>query len=174
MNEISAESGTERPQSTLGTLLMVTAVVVVLIGLVTVATRNYGELLDTVMDHPAIYAIGCAFLALTGFTIMLVNVALNRVASLWSAGLLLSGIAFAAANAAIFIVMILVNAFAIFEPIYINAIVLIAPTLMIIASMIVAGVYKKINWLGVLGFVLWTWSVGLAHLWIIAAASASV
>ena len=86
----------------------------------------------------------------------------------------MAGIAYAVANIGVFAVTILVERWAIFELAYIISVVFVGPALMIVALMIVAGFYKRLGWLGALGFAIWIGWVGFAHLWIIAQARASV
>ena len=66
------------------------------------------------------------------------------------------------------------DAFKIFELAYILSVGLVGPALMITALVAVARVHKQLGRLSIVGFAIWVGCVGFAHLWVIAAASASV
>jgi hypothetical protein len=105
---------------------------------------------------------------------MVVDIVLGRVRRIWSTGLLLAGIGYAAANIGAFVVTMSLDAFAIFDLSYVIVAVFGGPGALIIASFIIAGVFKRLHWLGLLGFAIWIGCVGFAHMWVIAEASASV
>jgi hypothetical protein len=119
---------------------------------------------------------GTAFccLATSGIFLMAVDIVLGRASRGWAAGLLLAGICYAVGNIGVFLVTMSFDAFAIFHVGYIIPAGFGGPGLMIIASITVAEIYKKLHWIGVLGFAIWIGCVGFAHLWIIAQCSASV
>jgi hypothetical protein len=105
---------------------------------------------------------------------MLVGIARSNSPRIQSASLLLAGVVYAAANVGMFVVMVSVDAFKIFNLAYIVSVGFAGPALMIIALVVAARVYKQLGWLSLAGFAVWIGCVGFAHLWVIAAASASV
>ena len=133
----------------------------------------YG-LLDAPMGAPGYFAIGWVILALISLSMMVVDLARDKARRAGSAGLLVAAIAFAAANIGVFIVSISLDAFAIFDLVYILSVGIVAPALMMIAFVIFARIYKWPGWLSTLGFAVWIGCVAFAHLFVIAAASASV
>ena len=74
----------------------------------------------------------------------------------------------------LFILTISVDAFAIFHLTYILSAGFVGPAFMIVVSILLARVSKQRGWLSVAGFAIWVGCAGFAHLWVIAAASASV
>ena len=131
-------------------------------------------LLDAAMAAPAFTAIGWLCLSLTGICMIVVDVARSNKQRGWSVGLLLAGIGYAAANVGLFTITISADAFAIFDYTYMISIALVGPALMIIASVFIAISYKKLSWLSISGFAIWIGCVGFAHLFVVAAVSASV
>jgi hypothetical protein len=131
-------------------------------------------LLEVVTNPFGLSAIGCVFLALFSLGMMVVGVARSNAPRIWSAGLPLGGVAYAAANVGVFAATVSVDAFKIFELAYILSVGLVGPAVMITALVAVARVQKQLGWFSILGFVNWVACVGFAHLWVIAAASASV
>ena len=131
-------------------------------------------LLDVVTDSFAYSAIACVSLAIIGLGLMVSGIVRSNTPRAWSIGLLLVGVAYAAANIGVFVLTISVDAFVVFDLAYILSAALVGPALMMIGLILVARVYKQPGWLCVAGFVIWTGCVGFAHLWVIAAASASV
>jgi len=113
-------------------------------------------------------------LATSGIFMMAFDIVLGRVSRTWATGLLLAGICYAAANMGVFLVTMSHDAFAIFDLAYIIPAAFGGPGLMILVSILVAGVSKRLHWFGVLGFATWIGCVGFAHLWVIAQCSASV
>ena len=105
---------------------------------------------------------------------MVVDIVLGRVHRVGAACLLVAGIGYAAVSIGTFLVTMSLDALAIFHVSYIIPAVFVGPGVMIVTSIVVALVSKRIHWLAVLGFVLWIGCVGFAHLWVIAEASASV
>ena len=133
------------------------------------------DVLLEVMTNPfGLSAIGCLLFALIGFFIMLVGIARSNSPRIHSSSLLLAGVVYAAANFGMFVVMVSVDAFKIFNLAYIVSVGFAGPALMIIALVVAARVYKQLGWLSLAGFAVWIGCVGFAHLWVIAAASASV
>ena len=133
------------------------------------------DVLLEVMTNPfGLSAIGCLLFALIGFFMMLVGIARSNSPRIQSASLLLAGVVYAAANVGMFVVMVSVDAFKIFNLAYIVSVGFAGPALMIIALVVAARVYKQLGWLSLAGFAVWIGCVGFAHLWVIAAASASV
>jgi len=158
VNDFSSVSRRARIQFSLRSLLLITAGVSVFFGLIAGAW----------------YMSVFWYLATSGICMMAVDIVLARSRRVWAFGLLLAGIGYVAANIGVFMVTMSLDAFAIFDLAYIISAVFVGPTLMIVASIIVAGVYKRLHWLGVLGFAIWIGCVGVAHLWVIAQCSASV
>ena len=133
------------------------------------------DVLLEVMTNPfGLSAIGCLLFALISFSMMLVGIARSSSPRIQSASLLLAGVVYAAANVGMFVVMVSVDAFKIFNLAYIVSVGFAGPALMIIALVVAARVYKQLGWLSLAGFAVWIGCVGFAHLWVIAAASASV
>lgn len=131
-------------------------------------------LLEVVTDPFGFSAISCVCLALISFFMMLAGIARSNAPRIWSAGLLLAGVVYTAVNIGMFVVMVSVDPFKIFELAYILSVGLVGPAVMIIALVVVARFYKELSWLSIVGFAVWIGCVGFAHLWAIAAASASV
>ena len=126
------------------------------------------------MDVAGLWAAGCGLLLLAGLGMMIVNIAFGHAGYLWPSGLLGAAFAYAAAHMAVFIGTLLADSFAIFADVYLIAVVLVAPAMMLVALVIVVGFVKRLGWLGTLGFCVWVEGIALAHLWIIAAAAQSV
>ncbi len=130
--------------------------------------------LDILMRDPAVFAIGWLILALTGLSLMIVDIVRGEGRREWSIGLLLAGTAYVAVNVGVFMMTIRADAFAIFELAYIYAVFLVGPALMLVALLVVARRYRRLGRLGMSGFAAWIVTVALAHLFVIAAVSASV
>lgn len=88
--------------------------------------------------------------------------------------LLLVGILYAAASVGVFAVTMSIDNFAIFNRAYSISAAFVAPTLFMIASIILAVSHKSLDWSGVAGFCIWVGTVGYAHLWVIAQCALSV
>lgn len=131
-------------------------------------------LLEVVTDPFGFSAIGCVCLALIGLGMMVVGAARSNAPRTWPVGLPLAGVAYAAANIGAFIVTVSVDAFEIFKLAYIVSFGVVGPALMITALVAVVRTHKQLNRLSIVGFAIWVGCVGFAHLWVIAAASASV
>jgi hypothetical protein len=95
----------------------------------------------------------------------------RRLASIFG---LLAGLGYAVLNIGAFVITLALDRFAIFEPAYVRSASLVAPALAMAAVILLALLRRWSGWLGLLGCVAWIGSVGLAHLWVIAQASASV
>ena len=126
------------------------------------------------MSAPVISAIACIGLALVSLYLMISEIRRGRDSRIWSAGLLLVALAYAAANAGVFIATVSADAFDIFELRYILSIAIFGPALMMIALVIVNRIYRQLSRRSITGFVIWILCVAVAHLYVIAAASASV
>ena len=163
------------PQFSMRWLLLVTtgAVSYVAVTLAIVVGAGW-PLIERVMDEPAFLAIGCAIAVLTGFCLMVVNVALGRRGYLWPTVLLLVAILFALANAVAFVGTLVIDAFIIFDPPYMVAAVVGGPAVMLLTLVIVTGFVRHLDWPGIVGYFLWIAGAGFAHLWIIAAAASSI
>ena len=136
--------------------------------------RMISALLEVMTNPFGFSAIGCICLALISFGMMVVGVVRSNAPRIWSAGLPLAGIVYATVNIGVFIMMVSVDAFNIFELTYILSVGLVGPALMITALVAVARVRRQLSWFSIVGFAIWVGCVGFAHLWVIAAASASV
>ena len=163
----------DRPQFSLRSLLLIMSGVGVYIALAAAAVRNHGELLDVLMDSPALYAIAFLCPGVAGICMLVLNITYGRDGNVWSIGLLVAGIVFAAANFCVFVGTLVVDRSAIFDRTYLTSVVFVGPAAMF-AMTIVIGFFRRLGWLGVLGLVTCIASIGFAHLWIIAAASASI
>ncbi len=102
------------------------------------------------------------------------EIVLGRISRLWAGVLVTIGFVYAAANVAVFLVTISRDAFAIFDLSYIVAVVFVFPAIVILGSIVAAVASKRFDWLGTVGFSMWTGCVAFAHLWVIAQCSASV
>ena len=89
-------------------------------------------------------------------------------------GAMVVGLAYAAANVGMFVVTASADAFDIFELHYIAGVAAIGPALMIVALIVFNRVYRPLSRRSMTGFVIWLLSVAFVHLYVIAAASASV
>ena len=131
-------------------------------------------LLEVVASPFGFSAITCVSLALVGLGMMVVGVARSNAPRTWSAGLPLAGVVYATINIGVFVVTISADAFKIFELAYILSVGVVGPALMITALVAVARAHKQLGWLSIVGSAIWVGCVGLAHLWVIAVASAGV
>ena len=154
-------------------LLLIMIVVGIYVALAKAAVENHGELLDSITDGAGVYGVVCLLVATGGLCLMVGNIALCRNVR-WSALLLVVAFCYAAGNVCVLGATLVADAFAIFSRPYMVFAVFVGPAMMTVAVLIVTGFYKRLAWLGVVGFVTWICCVGFAHLWIIAAASASV
>ncbi|WDI42160.1 hypothetical protein [Bremerella sp. P1] len=139
-----------------------------------VVVHHHGKLLDVVTDWAGIFALGCGLLAVAGLTMMVVDLAHGRFGYLWPTVVLSAALIYAPANVVLFIATLMVDRFAVFGEPYLVSAVLLAPAVMLFALVIVAGFLSRLGWFTLLGFIIWIESVALAHLWVIAAASASI
>ena len=110
-------------------------------------------LLDVVTDSFGYSAIACVSLAIIGLGLMVSGVVRSNASHAWSIGLLVVGVAYAAANIGVFVLTISVDAFAVFDLAYILSAALVGPALMMIGLILVARVSKRPGWLCVAGFV---------------------
>lgn len=131
-------------------------------------------LLEVVTSPFGLSAVGCVCLGLISFSMMLVGIARSNAPHIRSAGLVLAGILYAALNIGLFVFMVSVDSFKIFELAYILSVGFVAPALMIITLVVVARIYKQLGWLSIVGCAIWIGCVSFSHLWLIAAASAGV
>lgn len=131
-------------------------------------------LLEVVTDPFGLSAVSCLILGLVSVSMMLVGIARNKAPRIQSAGLLLAGITYAALNVGLFVLMLTVDTFAIFELPYILAVGFVAPALMIFLLAVLARRYTQFDRLSIVGLAIWIACMGFAHLWFIAAASAGV
>jgi hypothetical protein len=174
MNEHSSEYRHGRPQFSLRSLLLFTIGVAVYVPIAMAVVRHHGKLLDVVMDWAGIFVLGCGLLAVAGLAMMVVDVALGRRGHRWPIVVLSVALIYAPANVFAFIATLLVNRSFVFDDVYFVLAVLVGPTMMLVALAIFAGRFRRLGWLTLLGFAMWIQSVAFAHLWIIAAASASI
>jgi hypothetical protein len=131
-------------------------------------------LLEVMTDPFGYSAIACACLALTGFCMMVVGIVRNDARRTPPTGLLLAGLAYAAANVGAFVLTISLDSFAIFHLAYLISVGFLGPALMVIALIFVARAYRQLSRLSLIGYASSIVSVAFAHLWAIAAAAASV
>jgi len=120
------------------------------------------------------YALVLLSSAALALGILLLQVVLRRDRRSWAVGVLLAALGYAAVNVGAFALTISLDRFAIFQLAYVFSAVLVGPALAAGALIVLAATSRQISPLGLLGFALWVGSVGLAHLWVIAQASASV
>ena len=131
-------------------------------------------ILGEIMNVPVIIALACVCLALIGLYLMAAEFALGQTSRIWSGGLLLVALAYAAANAGVFVATVSRDAFDIFELPYVISIAFVGPALTMLALVIISRMYERPGRRSVTGFVIWVLCVAVAHLYVIAAASASV
>lgn len=120
------------------------------------------------------YLVAFCYLATSSLCMMGADIIIGRVRRVWAAGLLLVGIGYAVGNFAVFTVTISRDPSAIFDGTYMIHAVFVTPGLMIIASVIVFAVSKKLDWFSILGFTLWIGCVAFANQWAILECAASV
>ena len=168
-----SQSAEDRPRSGQPSLWLSTASVGVYIALAAVAIQNHPRVLDVLMDSLGLFAAVWGFLAIGGLLSMANPISHGGVGRTWTIALLLAGVLYAAVNVGYFVVALATDEFDIFDRAYAIR-VLAGAALMMIASVLAASATRRFDRLGVLGFVLWIASVGLAHLLVVAAASASV
>ena len=135
---------------------------------------NEWNVLSIIIDLDGYSLLGCGVLALGAFAMMVVNIARASTGYFWPAGLLVAALAFAAINVAVFMATMVVDAFAIFESAYMTSVALVGPGVTLLALSISVAFFNRLGWMGIFGFLIWIACVAYAHLWIIAAASASV
>ena len=169
MNDNSSDRSKTFPQFSLRAMLLVMAGLCVFAALF-VAVLPYLKH----VNGETWFAIGCLLGAAIGCCLMVASIAFAPGRRLWATGLLSSALLYAVANIAVFAVTMSIDAFAIFHLAYIVPAGFIGPALAIAAMAFAAVTTKKLQWMGVAGFVVWTVSMGLAHLWVIAMCSASV
>lgn len=174
VNDFSSESRRERPQLRLRSLLLIAVGVAVYVSIARAVVLHHGTLLDVMTDWAEFSAFGCGVLAIIGLAMMVVDVAVGRRGHHWPIVVLLGALIYAPANLFAFIATLLVDRSAVFDDVYLVLAVLVAPAMMLVALVIFAGFFRQLEWLSLLGFTNWIESVAFAHLWIIAAASASI
>ncbi|MEM7363236.1 MAG: hypothetical protein AAF525_04385 [Pseudomonadota bacterium] len=125
------------------------------------------------MVDSAFAAVACVLLAITGLCLLIVSAIRTSDQRVFAISLLVAGILFAAFNVIVFVAVVSVDAFTLFEPFYIIPIAL-APMLAIAFAMVAAHRSTSQHRLSLTGFVLWSGCVGFAHLFAIAAVSAGV
>ena len=126
------------------------------------------------MNAMGLSAIACTGLALLSFCMMVIGIVRDNQRRKESIRLLMAGILYAAVNITVLAVTLYLDSFAIFETAYIIAVAFVGPALMVAALVFFARARKRLRWLSTAGFTVWTVCIAFAHLWIIAAASASV
>lgn len=92
----------------------------------------------------------------------------------WATGLLGAAFLYLAVNIGMLVATFRADPFAIFEPLYLIAVVLVLPAVGLGTLLVVGRRSRRISWLGGMGIALWIVSVSFAHLWAVAQASASV
>jgi hypothetical protein len=119
---------------------------------------------------------GLAILALgaVAMGMLVADIVLRAERRLAAIFLLLVGLGYAVLNIGAFVITLALDRFAIFEPAYVRSVVLVAPALAMGAVILLALLRRWSGWRGLLGCVASIGTAGLAHLWVIAQASASV
>jgi hypothetical protein len=120
------------------------------------------------------WVAACLVVGLAGLSLMGVEFLRRPDRRKWSTAVLLAGLAYAVANAGVFLSTLSVDPFAIFDPNYLSFIAGIVPALVIGTLLVVASRRGEPGWRAPLGFGIWVGAVAFGHLWMIAAASASV
>ena len=174
MNDHSPEHTRDRPQFSLRSLLLIAVGAAVYVAIAMAVVRHRGRLLDIVADAAGIFALGCGLLAFAGFGMMVASLVRSRGEYLWPTVVLVAAIIYAPANLVLFIATLLVDRSAIFDDVYLISAVLVGPAIMLVVLVSFAGFFRRVGWLGLLGFTMWIESVAFAHLWVIAAAAASI
>ena len=174
LNDFSSENTNEKFQFSLRSLILFALGVGVYVAIAMATVRNHGKLLDIVTDWAAIVALGCLLFASAGFTMMIVSIIRDKSRSRWPTIAISTAVLYAPANVAWFIATLLLDRSAVFDDAYLLVAVLVAPAVMLIAIGILAGFSRELDWLILLGYPVWIVSVAAAHLWIIAAAAASI
>ena len=177
VNEPSTyENKTGTPQFSLRWLLLFITCVCVYLAWAASIVQGGRKMLDVLMSGnvPGFSALACALFLLIGFGLMVTNISANRADQLWPTLLLLAALGYAGANVGVFVAMMAIDPFAIFNATYIFGVTLVFPAIVLLAVSVVAGFVRRLDWLGVCGIFVWIHCVAFAHLWVIAAASASV
>ena len=120
------------------------------------------------------YALAILSAALVAATLSVADVVRSREQRGWGIGLLLAELGYAAANVGAFVLTLSADRFAIFDRAYVLSVLLIGPALAALAVAVLAALRGRNDRRGMLGFDLWAASVGCAHFWVVAQASASV
>ena len=120
------------------------------------------------------YGLAGLALGLLGLVLMVLDLVRGRDRRGWAAALLGAGVAYAVANAAVFVATLASDRFAIFDRGYVVGVAAVAPLLLWVALLVVALRTRKVGGLGALGFALWILAVAFGHFWMIAQASGSV
>ena len=121
-----------------------------------------------------VYAIACLIFLLVGLTLMIVNIIRAHDRRGWAIALLLCGIFYAVINIVCFIVTLSINPYFIFKSMYVVTILFGAPALVIGIFISFLHSYRRLNWLGATGFVVWILLVAFAHYWVVVQCAASV
>ena len=174
VNELSSEHKQERPQFSLRSLLLMLSGATVYVLVAMAMIRHQGRLLDFVTDWAGILALGCGLCAVASIAMMAASASSGRYGYRWPIVVLCVALVYAPANIITFIATLSVDRFTIFEDVYFVLAILVGPALMLVAVVIFAGFVRPLGWLSFLGYTIWIEMVALAHLWIIAAAAASV
>lgn len=120
-----------------------------------------------------LFGLACVALASLGFWSMVGALALtaDRMAA---AAPLVAGVGYALANAAAFLWILSTDRFGLFEPGYVGAVVRWGPGGFLTVALLVGARSRRVPGVGLMGLGFWVAGVGLAHLWAVGVASASV
>ena len=155
-------------------LALIAMGVIAYIMVASTAVWKHDASLNALMNGLALYGLACVAVSLVGFGLMIVDIVIHHQRIAWSIVMLLSAIAYAAANFVALFVTIASDRFAIFEPAYALAVVVIAPAVAMALLLVIAAVRKSVGWFGLVGCITCIAAAGLTHFWLIAAAMQSV
>ena len=134
-----------------------------------------GPLLQFVSDQVGWLAAAVLMLALGGLGGMLHDILTRRAQRvIVPISILVSAAIHAVLHVRVFGQTLAADEFLIFEPLYIAGVAFVAPALVGALPWLVPGVRRSLRRSGLVGFAAWSMALGLAHLTLIAAASASV
>ena len=170
----SPNDSINRPQFSLRSLLLIMTGVAVYIAAVLVL--DPWATLEFIWFDGAtgVYAIACLIFLMLGLALMIVNIVRADKGRGWEIALLLWGIFYAATNVIGFIVTLSIDPYFIFKSIYVVTIFFGAPALVIGICISLLHSYKKLNWQGATGLIVWILSVAFAHYWVVVQCARSV
>lgn len=116
----------------------------------------------------------CVLMGVSSLVLMVVELVRGRRDRRWSALRLATGLVYAGINLGACAWMVSVDPFGLFDPVYVSAVSFFGPLTVVGVYLFTIRHAGEEQHLGSLAFATWIASVGLAHVWIIAQASASV